>query len=120
MVTNMTRANLLIDDIGQRGCKFYLDDFGSGYASYSYLKDLPVDVIKIDGIFIKDILEEKSSYAMVKSITEIAHYMEKKVIAEYVENEAIMVTLRELDVDFAQGYGVGRPLALQKLIQPSY
>ena len=120
MVTNMTRANLLIDDIGQRGCKFYLDDFGSGYASYSYLKDLPVDVIKIDGIFIKDILEEKSSYAMVKSITEIAHYMEKKVIAEYVENEAIMVTLRELDVDFAQGYGVGTPLALQKLIQSSY
>lgn len=117
MVTNMTRANLLIEDIRQRGCKFYLDDFGSGYASYSYLKDLPVDVIKIDGIFVKDILEEKSSYAMVKSITEIAHYMDKKVIAEYVENEAIIVALRELNVDFAQGYGVGKPLPLQKILE---
>lgn len=116
-IKNIQQINAFIDEIKQFGCKFYLDDFGSGYASYSYLKDLSVDCVKIDGIFVKDMLKEKSSHAMVRSITEIAHYMNKKVIAEYVETEALIIELRQIGVDFAQGYGVGRPQPLNSILK---
>ena len=75
---NIDQVNDFMKEIKQFGCKFYLDDFGSGYASYSYLKDLAVDCIKIDGVFIKDMLKEKSSHAMVKSITEDRPLHEQK------------------------------------------
>jgi EAL domain-containing protein (putative c-di-GMP-specific phosphodiesterase class I) len=117
VVKNMEQVNQFISEIRQFGCKFYLDDFGSGYASYSYLKDLSVDCIKIDGVFIKDMLMDKSSYAMVKSITEIAHYTNKKVIAEYVESEALIIALRDIGVDYAQGFGVGMPQPLSTILQ---
>ena len=116
VVKDIEAVNLAIQDIQQMGCSFLLDDFGSGYSSFSYLKDLRVDYVKIDGIFIKDILDDESSHAMVKGITEIAQMMGKKVIAEYVENDAVMNVLRQLEVDFAQGYGVGRPFPLSNLI----
>lgn len=115
VVKDIEAANLAIKDIQQIGCSFLLDDFGSGYSSFSYLKDLQVDYVKIDGIFIKDILEDESSHAMVKGITEISQMMGKKVIAEYVENDAVINVLRKLEVDFAQGYGIGRPFPLSKL-----
>lgn len=114
-VTQMAQANLNMGRIKSIGCKFYLDDFGSGYASYSYLKDIPVDYVKVDGCFVKDIAKDATSYAMVKSIVEIAHFMDKKVIAEYVENEEILRALRELKVDFAQGYEIGKPKPLEHL-----
>lgn len=117
LVKNIDRAIVLIHELKELGCKFYLDDFGTGYSSYSYLKDLPVDFVKIDGVFVKDITKDKTSYAMVKSITDIAHQMGKKVIAEYVENEAILIALRKLEVDFAQGYGVGHPSPIQSLVR---
>ena len=102
--------------IREMGCSFYLDDFGSGYASYSHLKNMPVDIIKIDGVFVSDMLEQKASYTMVKSVTEIAHFMNKKVVAEFVETEAILNALRKLNVDFAQGYAVGRPIPLDQIL----
>jgi diguanylate cyclase (GGDEF)-like protein len=117
LVKHIDKAKMLVEDIKRKGCKFSLDDFGTGYSSYSYLKDFPVDHVKIDGSFIKDILTDSSSYAMVKSITEISHHMGKKVVAEYVENEAVMVALRELEVDFAQGYYLGQPAPINSLLQ---
>jgi len=117
LVEHIEKTKILIESIKSKGVNFSLDDFGTGYSSYSYLKDFPVDYVKIDGVFIKDILTESSSYAMVKSITEISHHMEKKVVAEYVESEAILVALRELEVDFAQGYNVGHPVPLKNLLQ---
>lgn len=117
LVKHIDKARTLVEEIKRKGCKFSLDDFGTGYSSYSYLKDFPVDHVKIDGIFIKDMLEDSSSHAMVKSITEISHHMGKKVVAEYVESEAILVALRELEVDFAQGYYLGQPAPIKSLLQ---
>jgi EAL domain-containing protein (putative c-di-GMP-specific phosphodiesterase class I) len=117
LIKHVDQARMLVEKIKEKGCKFSLDDFGTGYASYSYLKDFPVDHVKIDGIFIKDILTEDSSYAMVKSITEVSHHMGKKVVAEYVESEAVLGALREIEVDFAQGYYVGHPVPIKNLIQ---
>ncbi len=115
MVNQTNRVRKVMDAVHNMGCTFFLDDFGSGYASYSFLKDFPVDVVKIDGIFVKDILNDKTSRAMVKSITEVAHNMNKLVVAEFVESEGILVVLRELEVDYAQGYGIGYPSPLQTL-----
>lgn len=120
LVKDIEAANRVIDEIKQTGCKFLLDDFGSGYSSFSYLKELKVDYVKIDGVFVKDLLDDESSRAMVKGITEIAQMMGKKVIAEYVESEALMIALQNLQVDFAQGYAVGRPAPLNSLIELGY
>jgi diguanylate cyclase (GGDEF)-like protein len=88
------------------GVQFSLDDFGTGLSSYSYLRSLPVDYLKIDGIFVKDIKSNPNDYAVVKSINEIGHFMGKKTIAEFVEDEEILEILREIGVDFAQGWGI--------------
>ena len=109
------QANKAIRKLQRLGCNFTLDNFGQGVASFSYLKDVPVSTIKIDGQLIKSIAEDESHYALVKSITEVCHFMKKQVVAGQVENEAIIVKLRELDVDFIQGYAVGMPFALNKL-----
>ncbi len=117
LIRHIDKAKELIEEIKSKGVKFSLDDFGTGYASYSHLKDFPVDIVKIDGVFIKDILTESSSYAMVKSITDVSHHMGKKVVAEYVESEAILIALREMEVDYAQGFGVGHPVPIKNLLQ---
>jgi diguanylate cyclase (GGDEF)-like protein len=117
LVKHIDESRLLVEEMKSKGVRFSLDDFGTGYSSYSYLKDFPVDVVKIDGVFVQDMLTESSSYAMVKSITEISHHMGKKVVAEYVENEAILVALRELEVDFAQGFVVGHPVPIRNLLK---
>ena len=83
---------------------------GSGLSSFGYLKTMPVDLLKIDGMFVKDILDDPIDLAMVRSINEIGHVMGKQTIAEFVENEQVRGRLREMGVDFAQGYGVGRPV----------
>ena len=91
------------------GCKFSLDDFGSGLSSFDYLRNLPVDLLKIDGQFVKDIECDPIDAALVKSINEIGHVMGKKTIAEFVENKQILEILAELEVDFVQGYFLGKP-----------
>ncbi|WP_428623717.1 DUF1631 family protein [Sedimenticola sp.] len=119
MVNQMGQVNVLMKEIRALGCRFFLDDFGTGYASYSYLKEFPVDVVKIDGIFVKDIADDEVSYAMVKSITEVAHQMGKLVVAEFVHCEAVLNALRKLEVDYAQGFCIGRPGPLKNLARYS-
>ncbi len=92
-----------------RGSCFYLDDFGSGLSSFSYLKELPVDYLKIDGSFVKAMLTESVSLAMVSTINHLAHSMSLKTVAEYVESDALKQKLSEIGVDFVQGFGISKP-----------
>jgi EAL domain-containing protein (putative c-di-GMP-specific phosphodiesterase class I) len=95
---------------------FALDDFGSGVSSYGYLKNLPVDFLKIDGEFVRDIVTNPVSLAMVKSINEIGHMMGKKTIAEYVEDQETVDFLKHIGVDFAQGYVFSKPVPVDQEI----
>ena len=94
------------------GCLFALDDFGSGFSSFNYLKNLPVDQVKIDGSFVKDILVDPIDMTMVNSINDVAKAMGMETVAKFVESTEIMVELGKMGVDFAQGYGVAKPRAL--------
>lgn len=96
------------------GCSFALDDFGSGFSSYSYLKSLPVNQVKIDGMFIKDMLNDSVDTAMVASINDVAKAMGMQTVGEFVENEGTMAQLGKMGVDFAQGYGVAKPAPLHE------
>jgi diguanylate cyclase (GGDEF)-like protein len=116
-IDNMVTAADFIREIKKIGCKCSLDDFGSGNASYQYLKHLPVDYLKIDGEFVRNIHENLDDYALVKSINEIAHLMGKETIAEYTESEQILTVLKEIGVDNVQGYEVGMPTLLTTIEQ---
>ncbi len=115
-IANLTCAIDFIAELKSLGCKFSLDDFGSGLSSFAYLKNLAVDYLKIDGLFVKDIVDDPMDFAMVKSINEIGHVLGKKTIAEFVENDEILQKLREIGVDYAQGYGLGMPRPLSELL----
>lgn len=108
-IANMTKAIHFMGTLKKLGCCFSLDDFGSGLSSFIYLKTLPVDYLKIDGSFVKDIVTDPVSKAMVESINQVGHVMGIQTIAEYAETPEIIVVLRELGVDFAQGYAIARP-----------
>lgn len=114
-IAGLDRAATVIQGIKALGCRFALDDFGTGMASYGYLKRLPVDYIKIDGSFVRDILSNPQDHAIVKSINEIVHFMGKKTIAEYVENKDILACLRELGIDYVQGFALEKPLYLDAM-----
>jgi diguanylate cyclase (GGDEF)-like protein/PAS domain S-box-containing protein len=114
-IANLTSASKFIQALNVRGCRFALDDFGSGLSSFAYLKNLPVDFLKIDGTFVKNIVDDPVDLAMVKSINELGHVLGKKTIAEFVEKESILGMLRELGVDYAQGYHIGRPQPIEKM-----
>jgi EAL domain-containing protein (putative c-di-GMP-specific phosphodiesterase class I) len=109
-IDNMHTAIARIQGLRNLGCRFALDDFGSGFASYAYLKQLPVEAVKIDGSFIRDLDKNVEDRIFVKAVTEMAHATDKQVIAEFVESEAILKVLQELGVDYAQGYFIGRPV----------
>ncbi|MBL1263150.1 GGDEF domain-containing protein [Candidatus Methylomicrobium oryzae] len=111
-IANLTLATDFMRRLKEYGCKFSLDDFGSGLSSFAYLKHLPVDFLKIDGFFVKDIEHDSVDLAMVKSINDIGHMLGKKTIAEFVENQVILQTLNGLQVDYAQGYFTGKPKPL--------
>ncbi len=124
-ISNLRAATAFISKLRELGCRFALDDFGSGLSSFGYLKNLQVDYLKIDGMFVKDIVDDPIDHAMVKSINDIGHVMGMKTIAEFVENDAIKGMLREIGVDYAQGYYIGRPqpfdeiLGIQKKLKAS-
>lgn len=108
-IANFSAAVAFIGRLKKRGCRFALDDFGSGLSSFTYLKSLPVDYLKIDGSFVKEMADDPVSAAMVASINQIGHVMGLETIAEFVENDAIRAKLGTIGVDFAQGYGIARP-----------
>jgi EAL domain-containing protein (putative c-di-GMP-specific phosphodiesterase class I) len=111
-ITNLSSATTFMKHVKAHGCKFSLDDFGRGLSSFAYLKSLPVDFVKIDGFFVKDMLTDPVDHAMVKAIIDMAHAMGKKAIAEFVEDNEILNALIDLDVDYVQGFGIARPLRL--------
>ncbi|MDX1442958.1 MAG: EAL domain-containing protein [Gammaproteobacteria bacterium] len=111
-IANLSDATRMIETVRGHGCTFALDDFGSGLSSFSYLKNLPVDYIKIDGSFVRDLVDNPIDAAIVTSIREISRSMDKQTIAEFVENQAIMDALREIGIDYAQGFHLGRPAPL--------
>ncbi len=114
-IGDMGQATHFINRIKRIGCGFSLDDFGTGISSYSYLKALPVDYIKIDGSFVRNCHQQPHDLAVIKSINELGHAMGKKTIAEYVENEDILSRLHEIGVDYAQGYGIEKPVPITQL-----
>ncbi len=114
-IANLDNAVDFMNRMRIIGCTFSLDDFGTGLSSYSYLRNLPVDYVKIDGVFVKDIAENPADYAVVRSINEIGHYMGKRTVAEYVEDGDILNSVREIGVDFAQGFQISKPCLLQEL-----
>ena len=114
-ISNLSRARRFIALVHEAGCLFALDDFGSGMSSYGYLKDLPVDFLKIDGRFVRNMDMDPVSMAMVKSIHEIGHLMGKQTIAEFVGHAAVLRLLQEMGVNFGQGFYLGEPAPLQPL-----
>jgi diguanylate cyclase (GGDEF)-like protein len=115
-IANRSKAIRFMRELKKDGCRFSLDDFGSGLSSFAYLKELPVDYLKIDGGFVKDITDDPIDRAMVNAINQIGQLMNIKTIAEFVENDAILKVLRDIGVDYAQGYGIHRPTPLNSVL----
>ncbi len=115
-ILNLQNTLDFINHFRGLGCHFALDDFGSGFSSYGYLKNFPVDFIKIDGNFVRDLLTDKFDRAIVNSIHDVAAALGIKTVAEYVESTDILIELRKMGVDYAQGYGIAKPKPLSDLL----
>jgi len=115
-VNNIEKSVEFITSIKKLGAKISLDDFGTGLSSFSYLKQFPVDFLKIDGEFIRDIMDDDKSFVFVRSMTELGHCLEMEVVAEFVESDTMFDRLRDANVDYIQGYTVGRPVPIETLL----
>jgi diguanylate cyclase (GGDEF)-like protein len=115
-VSNLEKAQAFIDQLREHGCQISLDDFGAGLSSFAYLKNFNVDILKIDGGFIRDIAENRISESMVAAITQVAKVMNLTTVAEYVETEEAWKLVHELGVDFAQGHYIGKPITLDSVL----
>jgi diguanylate cyclase (GGDEF)-like protein len=113
-IANLAGAMRFMEVLRRLGCRFALDDFGSGLSSFAYLKSLPVDFLKIDGVFVKDIVEDAIDRELVRAINKIGHVMGKRTIAEFVESKEILTALVEIGVDYAQGFELGKPKLLPR------
>jgi EAL domain-containing protein (putative c-di-GMP-specific phosphodiesterase class I) len=114
-IANLSQALSLISSLKELGCSFALDDFGSGLSSFAYLKTLPVDYLKIDGSFIRGMVDDPIDLAMVQAIHQIGKVMNIKTIAEYVENDALVTVCQHIGINYLQGYGVGKPIPISLL-----
>jgi EAL domain-containing protein (putative c-di-GMP-specific phosphodiesterase class I) len=108
-ITNFAETRKMVARLRALGCRFALDDFGAGFSSFSYIKNFPVDMLKIDGSFVANLMNDQTDQLLVKSMTEVAHSLGKKVIAEYVEHAELMEQLAGFGVDYVQGYYIGHP-----------
>ena len=115
-ISNMADAHRFFEQVAAFGSGFCLDDFGSGLSSFAYLKTLPVDVIKIDGMFIRDMARDNVVFAMVKSINEVGQLMGKRTVAEFVETEEIFDLVRQVGIDYAQGFCISTPKPLDEAL----
>lgn len=111
-IADLNRAAAFMQDLRRLGCKFALDDFGTGMSSLAYLKNLPLDYLKIDGCFVRDMLEDPVAYAMVEAISHLAQVMGIQTITEFVSSETLRQTVTALGVDYAQGYAIAHPKPL--------
>lgn len=116
-IKNLDEAKDFIEEMKLIGCRFALDDFGTGFSSLGYLKSLNVDYLKIDGAFIRNIVDDKIDHAMVTAVASIGKEMNIATVAEFVENDEIKATLAEMEVDYAQGFGIDKPMPLEKAIE---
>ncbi len=115
-VEDLNAINNFISSLKSLGCKFSLDDFGTGVSSFGYLRSLNVDYLKIDGSFVKHIANDEVARTMVQSINQVGHTMNLKIIAEYVENDQIVEILREMGVDYGQGYEIAKPIPIEEVL----
>jgi Amt family ammonium transporter len=115
-VTSLSNAIFFMRELKARGCKFSLDDFGSGLSSFMYLKTLPVDFLKIDGQFISHIAEDAVDRSMVEAISKVGRALGISTVAECVESQAVMDELQRIGVDFAQGFFVSAPAPISSLV----
>lgn len=115
-IANLVKAIQFIKELRGLGCRFSLDDFGTGLSSFRYLKNLPIDYLKIDGSFVRDITKEPIHYAMVESINQVGHVMGIQTIAECVESDMILKKIKEIGVDYAQGIAIDRPRPLEEYL----
>jgi diguanylate cyclase (GGDEF)-like protein len=116
-ISNLVKAADFVRALRNIGCKFSIDDFGTGLASHNYLRELPVDYVKIDGTFVTNIHNNRNDYAMARSINDLAHFLGQETIAESVENEEIIRCLQEIGVDYLQGWEIGRPKPLPEVTE---
>lgn len=117
VISNLSEAIQLINQLKKLGCRFSLDDFGSGLSSFTYLKNLPVDYLKIDGAFVKDMAHDPIDFAMVEAINKIGQVMGLQTIAEFVESETILQRLKEIGVDYVQGFWIEEPRPITEIWQ---
>jgi EAL domain-containing protein (putative c-di-GMP-specific phosphodiesterase class I) len=114
-VTSLSNARYLMSELKQRGCKFSLDDFGTGVSSFVYLKTLPVDFLKIDGQFISHVAQDPVNRSMVEAISRVGRALGIATVAECVETQAVLDELKRIGVDFAQGFYLARPQPVEQL-----
>jgi diguanylate cyclase (GGDEF)-like protein/PAS domain S-box-containing protein len=113
---NLNITQRVISELHLLGCSFSVDDFGSGFSSFAYLKDLPADYIKLDGSFIQNLHKDSIDQALVKAMIQVIQALGKKAVAEYVENEEILEILKKMGIDFVQGYHIGHPIPVEKIL----
>ena len=116
---DIEETNKVISELHQLGCSFAIDDFGSGFSSFAYLKELPADYIKLDGSFIRNLHKDKVDRALVHSIIKVVKALVRQTVAEFVENEEILTFLEQNGVDYAQGYHLGKPMPIESIVEQS-
>ncbi len=117
-IANLSSASEFMNRLSEIGCRFSIDDFGSGLSSFAYLRKLPIDFLKIDGLLVKDILNDATDYTLVKSINEMSKSMGKRTVAEFVESPRLLNAVRDIGIDFAQGRHIGEPELIENLTTP--